>query len=162
MPLFIPANHHLTVNELSTTIDLESTLIRAEALFKRFHRLVDAIDKKDNFPAPRRRISQPPPSESTAPGEGASTEPASQSEAASGSGSGSASAGANASSSGNTAKKTGKAPAQQSPPKDQQKTKQPERVLTPELRKLLSREVEVLPRREVAKKGDGLGGVRGR
>jgi hypothetical protein len=44
-----------TVNELSTTIDLESTLIRAEALFRRFQRTVEAIDKKSNFPAPALR-----------------------------------------------------------------------------------------------------------
>ncbi|KAG7289556.1 hypothetical protein NEMBOFW57_005927 [Staphylotrichum longicolle] len=46
------------VNELSCTIDLDSTLIRAEALFKRFQRLVDAVDKKGNFPAPRPRLTQ--------------------------------------------------------------------------------------------------------
>ena len=43
----------MIVNELSNTIDLESTLIRAEALFKRYQRLVEAVDKKQNFPAPR-------------------------------------------------------------------------------------------------------------
>ncbi|KAI1000981.1 GTPase-activating protein [Podosphaera aphanis] len=43
------------VNELSTTIDLESTLIRAEALFHRFERAIEAIDKKSNFPAPNLR-----------------------------------------------------------------------------------------------------------
>ncbi|KAJ2906587.1 GTPase-activating protein gyp7 [Zalerion maritima] len=41
------------VNELSNTMDLESTLIRAEALFRKFQRLVNQIDKKQNFPAPR-------------------------------------------------------------------------------------------------------------
>ncbi|KAI9841934.1 MAG: GTPase activating protein [Thelocarpon superellum] len=40
------------VNELSTTIDLQQTLIRAEALFRRFQRTVEAIDKSQNFPAP--------------------------------------------------------------------------------------------------------------
>lgn len=39
------------VNELSGTMDLESTLIRAESLFRRFQRTVELIDKKDNFPA---------------------------------------------------------------------------------------------------------------
>jgi len=33
-------------------MDLESTLIRAEALFLRFQRTVEAIDRKDNFPVP--------------------------------------------------------------------------------------------------------------
>lgn len=46
----------------------------------------------------------------------------------------------------------------------QQKGKKPEppkspgepvKVITPELRRLLSKEVEVLPRKEVAKQGDG-------
>lgn len=44
------------VNELSNTIDLDSTLRRAEALFRRFQKTVDAIDKQNNFPeAPVRR-----------------------------------------------------------------------------------------------------------
>ena len=40
------------VNELSGTIDLQSTMARAEALFRRFQRMVEAIDKKSNFPVP--------------------------------------------------------------------------------------------------------------
>jgi len=43
------------VNELSNTIDLESTLIRAETLFRRFQRVVEAIDRKGSFPAPKVR-----------------------------------------------------------------------------------------------------------
>ncbi|KAJ4302205.1 GTPase activating protein [Collariella sp. IMI 366227] len=113
------------INELSCTIDLNATLIRAEALFKRFHRLVDAVDKKGNFPAPRPR-------------------PLSQ---------GSAS---DAPSTGPAGRDTGKAPAKQKPQqKDQKQQTETERVITPELRKLLSRNVEVLPRKEVAKKGMG-------
>lgn len=38
------------VNELSNTIDLQSTLVRAEGLFQKFEKMVQAIDKKDNFP----------------------------------------------------------------------------------------------------------------
>jgi len=55
------------VNELSGTIDLPSTLIRAEALFRRFQRVVEAVDKKANFPsAPKVRQRLPyPPSSST-------------------------------------------------------------------------------------------------
>jgi hypothetical protein len=45
------ANRHL-VNELSGTIDLQSTLITAEALFNRFQRTVEAVDRKDHFPTP--------------------------------------------------------------------------------------------------------------
>lgn len=38
------------VNELSGTIDLQSTLVRAEGLFKKFEKMVQAIDKRGNFP----------------------------------------------------------------------------------------------------------------
>jgi TBC1 domain family member 15 len=53
------------VNELSNTIDLDSTLLKAEALFRRFERTVEAIDRKHNFPPPRpeapRRLSSQSP-----------------------------------------------------------------------------------------------------
>ncbi|KAJ6134105.1 hypothetical protein N7523_000427 [Penicillium sp. IBT 18751x] len=39
------------INELSNTMDLVPLLTRAESLFHRFERAVQAIDKKDNFPA---------------------------------------------------------------------------------------------------------------
>ena len=39
-------------NELSGTIELKSTLLRAEGLFRRFERTVEAVDKKSNFPVP--------------------------------------------------------------------------------------------------------------
>ena len=100
-------------------MDLDSTLIRAEALFKKFNRLVLAIDKKENFPGPRRQSSiaaSPPPASS-----GSSPSPP----------------GASA------AQNTGKAPEPQ------------KKVITPELRQLLSRKVEILPRKQVADNGDG-------
>ncbi len=40
------------MNELSNTIDLHTTLVQAEALFRRFSRTVEAIDRKHAFPAP--------------------------------------------------------------------------------------------------------------
>ncbi|KAL2871361.1 GTPase-activating protein GYP7 [Aspergillus lucknowensis] len=40
------------INELSNTMDLIPILARAESLFHRFERSVQAIDKKNNFPAP--------------------------------------------------------------------------------------------------------------
>ena len=52
----------MAVNELSNTMDLESTLIRAEQLFRRFRRLVEAVDKKHNFPAPRFNTPRTPTS----------------------------------------------------------------------------------------------------
>ncbi|AEO56871.1 hypothetical protein MYCTH_2302291 [Thermothelomyces thermophilus ATCC 42464] len=132
------------VNELSSTIDLDSTLIRAEALFKRFRRLVDAVDKKGNFPAPRQRPVL---------------------EQASSSGPGPASGqGAQAGASGgrDTSSKSPTAQPQQQQQQQQEQQKQPEKVITPELRKLLSRQVEVLPRKDAAKKGDGIAGTKGR
>ena len=47
------------INDLSGSIDLPSTLLRAQALFRRFQRTVEAIDKKKNFPAPGLRQRRP-------------------------------------------------------------------------------------------------------
>lgn len=104
-------------------MDLESTLIRAEALFRRFQRLVEAIDKKENFPPPRLQSDPPssPAAQTPATTEGRSPR-----------------------------RNTGKAP----------EDTQPKRIISPELRKLLSRKVEVLPRKTVASKGDGIGAGR--
>ncbi|KAK3944167.1 GTPase-activating protein GYP7 [Diplogelasinospora grovesii] len=105
------------VNELSCTIDLDSTLMRAEALFRRFSRLVDAIDKKESFPGPRLRSSPPQQQQ--------------QQQATNG-------------------------PSSTSPPspaakeEDKDKTK---KVITPELRRLLSRKIETVPHtKELGKK----------
>lgn len=126
------------VNELSGSIDLESTLIRAEALFRKFQRLIEAIDKKNNFPAPRFNFSTAAPSLLAAAANnnnnndrpstpsGSSSDNAEQQQA-----------------------NKGKQPEPKSPGGRQ-------KVITPELRKLLSREVVVLPRKEVAGKGDGI------
>ncbi|OAQ77158.1 GTPase-activating protein GYP7 [Purpureocillium lilacinum] len=119
------------VNELSNTIDLESTLIRAEALFRKFQRLVEAIDKKQNFPAPRPAGSDSPTSAQPLP---APSSPSSGS----------------APTPGNNNTPAASANKGKATDKPQQK------VITPELRKLLSRKVEVLPRKTVAQKGDGM------
>lgn len=92
-------------------MDLDATLIRAEVLFRKFQRAVEAIDKKENFPAPR--LSSGPSSEPPKP--------------------------ATAASKGKEAEAAAK-------------------VITPELRKLLSRKVEILPRQTVAQNGDGMPG----
>lgn len=112
------------VNELSGTIDLDSTLIRAEALFRKFHRLIEAIDKKPNFPAPRFSLNTAAPSLLPA-----INRPSTPND--------------------NAAQQKGKKP---EPPKS---PGEPVKVITAELRRLLSKEVEVLPRKEVAKQGDG-------
>ncbi|KAI1332071.1 GTPase-activating protein GYP7 [Xylariaceae sp. FL0255] len=103
------------VNELSNTIDLESTLIRAEVLFRRFQRLVEAIDKKQNFPVPR-----------TVRNASTSSVPKSQS------------------------------PPPAPPPNNGKGPEEnTQKTISPELRKLLSRNVEILPRKVVHKQGDG-------
>lgn len=40
------------INELSTTIDLPSTRVRAEVLFYKFQRTVEAADRNEKFPNP--------------------------------------------------------------------------------------------------------------
>lgn len=138
------ANITSAVNELSGSIDLESTLIRAEALFRKFKRLIEAIDKKNNFPAPRFTLNTaapslfpPRPSPSTA---NSSNNTNDRPTTPSGSN------GSNQQDQGNKGKQT-------EPPKSPGGR---QKVITPELRKLLSREVVVLPRKEVAQKGDGI------
>ncbi|ROV93073.1 hypothetical protein VSDG_07320 [Cytospora chrysosperma] len=120
------------VNELSGTIDLESTLIRAEALFRKFQRLIEAIDKKPNFPPPRITMATVapslfPPRPSPASRNRPSTPNSSNSNS-------------NGQQGGNKA----------GSPRDNAK-----KIITPELRRLLSREVEVLQRKDVANNGDG-------
>ncbi len=46
------------INELSGTIELQETLVRAEALFKRFEKTVEAVDRRNAFPAPNACESQ--------------------------------------------------------------------------------------------------------
>jgi hypothetical protein len=53
LPSFFEHETNSAVNELSNTIDLDATLLKAEALFQRFARMVEAVDKKHSFPAPR-------------------------------------------------------------------------------------------------------------
>ena len=111
----------LLVNELSNTIDLESTLIRAESLFRRFQRTVEAIDKKNNFPEPPLRQRRP-----------ASTERPQSS--------GAVTTGAESSAGGSMG----------------QTKAEKERIISPELRGLLSTKVEVLDKQTVQEHGGGV------
>ncbi|KAK1770423.1 rab-GTPase-TBC domain-containing protein [Phialemonium atrogriseum] len=127
-PALTPRTKKKKVNELSTTIDLDSTLVRAEALFRRFQRLVDTIDKKGTFPAPRAaQGGETAADTSSAAPPSSPASPRQQQQQRRG--------GAQA------------AAAAAPPPAD--------KMITPQLRKLLSRTVDVLPRQEVAGKGDG-------
>jgi TBC1 domain family member 15 len=142
----------VTVNELANTIDLESTLIRAEALFHRFQRTVEAIDKKQNFPAPKLR-QRPVQSASL----GATQSPTSTSAVEGASGT---RTGANVTSGDPNSPDTTKGKRRVSG-EELQETQPVRKVISPELRKLLSRKVEVLPRKVVQKKGEGLDRKRG-
>ena len=124
-----------SVNELSNKIDLPSTLLRAQALFRRFQRTVEAIDKKDNFPIPT--IRQRKPADSKVP---ASPRPTSSGNAT----------GADARTSGHT--KASNSSEQAVTPETMKK-----RIISPELRALLSRKVETLDKKEVAEHGGGVG-----
>ncbi|KAG5970747.1 hypothetical protein E4U55_001477 [Claviceps digitariae] len=101
-------------------MDLESTLIRAEALYRKFQRLVEAIDKKQNFPAPRQGSS----------------------------------------SSGEQSSEVAQVQTQTMPVHNNKgkETESQQKVISPELRKLLSRKVDVLSRKTVEQKGDGMPG----
>ena len=119
-------HHPLTgglVNELSNTIDLESTLIRAEGLFRRFQRMVEAIDKKNNFPTPSVRQRKSIPAESST--------------------SSSTATGAE------TANSIGKAVAKGVGAEKQ-------KIISPELRQLLSRKIVTLDKKELEEHGGGV------
>lgn len=129
------------MNELSNTLDLEAILIRAEALFHRFERTLDSIDKKSNFPPPRlrqrptiaQRTSSSPSEPSTGTTSGTDTTTAAKT---------------------NSPDTKGKDKSTSPEPSPIQQRK----IVSPELRFLLSRKVEILPRKIVKKKGEGLKG----
>lgn len=144
------ANFFATVNELSSTIDLQTTLINAETLFRRFQRTVDAIDKKDTFPAPssmRQRkptamspsspSSPPPPTPSSDPNAPAPLDgPAKSASSRTGS-SQNNSADSPATSGADVGNRQVGGRSEAAKGKEREK----EQVISPELRRLLSREV---------------------
>jgi hypothetical protein len=149
------------VNELSNTIDLESTLVRAEALFRRFQRTVEAIDKKSNFPQPKLRhrvqnasLGGTQSLRSTSPASPGATASTSGVDAVSagGTNSGGVGGGAGAGDRGKRVSGEGR----RSGELEEQRPK----GISPELRGLLSRKVEVLPRKVVRKEGEGLSSLK--
>lgn len=125
------------VNELSGTIDLYSTMVRAESLFRKFQRMVEAIDRKSNFPiAPvaRQRLPQPPSPGASQPGSDGRLRQSSQSTAR---------ASGREQRAGDQRASAGAGP-------------EKERVITPELRHLLSREIPKLDKAEVQAHGGGV------
>ncbi|CZT05531.1 hypothetical protein WAI453_004957 [Rhynchosporium graminicola] len=167
------------VNELSTTIDLESTLVRAEALYRRFQRTVEAIDKKSNFPAPKLRQRNTAATQNPTPG-GSSESPASPTAdtsavdavSAGGTNSGPGNSNANANSGPSTTSPTtrakdnaranvkGKGKGKSDEPQSGELQEQRPKVVSPVLRGLLSRKVEILPRKVVRKEGEGLSSLK--
>ncbi|KAK4691649.1 hypothetical protein P7C71_g5392, partial [Lecanoromycetidae sp. Uapishka_2] len=123
----IQSTDDTTVNELSNTIDLPSTLFRAQSLFRRFQRTVEAIDKRNNFPSPKVRQRKPVDS-------GKSPENSNSSGASTG-----------ADGRRRPGSSTGEGEAKK------------EKIISPELRALLSRKVEVLDKKDVAEHGGGVG-----
>lgn len=132
-------------------MELEPLLIRAEALFKRFQRTVETIDKKGNFPAPKviRRPLAPHKSNSNP-----SSEPAAVTIGTDAGASASPYKGMTLDSSGardgpeSRGKGKGKEEEEQTTPQG--------KIVSPELRELMSRKVIVLPRKVVRSKGEGL------
>ncbi|KAI9837362.1 MAG: GTPase activating protein [Sclerophora amabilis] len=116
------------INELSNTMDLQSTLVRAETLFRRFQRTVETIDKKDNFPSPRVRQRKPPANGTAVNGQGnAST----------------------ASGTDSSKSRTSVTTAQSDDITDKEK------VISPELRQLLSRKVVTVEKGQAATSRSG-------
>lgn len=156
---FIPESQELTnqkiVNELSNSIDLESTLVRAESLFHRFQRTVEAIDKKSSFPKPSLR-HRTTPSSSSIP----TTNPASSNTESTIGASSGTDMQTNAPIEGAT-KDKGKGSGNGNSRGDGELEDMPERpkVISKELRGLLSRKVVVLPRKVVRREGEGLAKV---
>ena len=153
------------VNELSSTIDLIPILTKAEALFRRFQRTVEAIDKKEHFPPPKspsaksRRPSQPQPrlqpmfgSLSSPPV--ALTSPPRRGHATRHSVSSTTEPATQGSSSGTD---QGAAPAAPTSPASpgEEESKKKETVISPELRQLLSKEIIVMNGREIREHGGG-------
>ncbi|PGH11764.1 hypothetical protein AJ79_04665 [Helicocarpus griseus UAMH5409] len=127
------------INELSNTMDLVSILSRAEALFHRYEKKVEAFDKRNNFPTPSvrgrlvgshdsRTSSQYQSSPTSTPGSVSASQSTSRDRQRS-------------------------APTTPSP--SGQKAVDKERIITPELRGLMSKKIEILNPDEIREHGGG-------
>ncbi|EXJ72121.1 uncharacterized protein A1O5_04625 [Cladophialophora psammophila CBS 110553] len=135
------------INELSGTIELQDILWRAEGLFKRFERTVGAIDRKDAFPPPNAgsgdvQLRQRIPGASASAGE---QNPLSTTATGSAS---------------NSSKRPGQvqtsptSPARQGAQQAKGKDVEKARVITPELRLLLSRKIITLDGEDGSRDGE--------
>jgi len=134
------------VNELSNTIDLESTLVRAEALFRRFERTVEAIDRKNTFPSPDGvRHRRPGPGSPKGSADSTNVVPVTVT-------------GSNPSPQSTSARPaSSRIQGTQSLANEPTVTEEEVRVITPELRALLSRKPPKLDKGEVKEHGGGVG-----
>ncbi|OAP57063.1 hypothetical protein AYL99_09176 [Fonsecaea erecta] len=126
------------INELSGTIELPDTLWRAEGLFKRFEKTVETIDRKDAFPPPNAgqtdaELRHRKPGEAASAGE--ETHPVA-------SASGAASSAASSRDQNPPTSPGRRGPQQAAKGKEAEKAT--ERVITPELRLLLSHKIVTL------------------
>ncbi|KAL4884039.1 putative GTPase activating protein [Aspergillus karnatakaensis] len=111
------------INELSNTMELTPILSRAEFLYHRFQRSVEAIDKKNNFPTPSTQQRKPNQSQSPSPSDPNSKGKSPERPAPSASGSSTA-------------------VSKSSAPSNQQQGNQPDtKVISPELRDLFRKDV---------------------
>ncbi len=120
------------VNDLSNTIDLPSTLLRAQTLFRRFERTVEAVDKRHNFPTPTVRQRKP------------ADKPSSPKPSTSG-----------ATSAVDGRRRPGSSAGMDGGEEGAGRMK--EKVISPELRQLRSRKVEVLDKKGLKEHGGGVG-----
>lgn len=121
---------------------MDETLIRAEALFRRFQRLVEAIDRRNNFPAPSIRQRKAVADKDLPSHESSSTSTACTAAASS-----SIDTGKPVTKNEQTSVRTNKSDRSS----DSMSQKQPQKVISPELRKLLSRSVEQIDEKGKAK-----------
>lgn len=143
------------VNELSNKIDLPSTLLRAQALFRRFQRTVDAIDKKHNFPAPTMRplkITDKP----SAGGNESSQDPKRSTTTTATSADTARSSRGNVATSGSSiAAGKAKARAREDPERERETPQIKEKVISPELRSLFSKKPVVGNKESAVESGGG-------
>ncbi|KAH0846557.1 hypothetical protein AYO21_11417 [Fonsecaea monophora] len=131
------------INELSGTIELQDILWRAEGLFKRFEKTVETIDRKDTFPLPNAGqreadLRQRKPGQATGAGE------QQRDSAATASGSGTGTAPSPSTRPPTQGRNPPSSPARRGPAKGKEVEEAKERVITPELRLLLSRKIVTL------------------
>jgi TBC1 domain family member 15 len=139
------------INELSNTMDLHELLWRAEALFKRFEKTVEAIDRKQSFPAPNPgagELRQRKAGEQAEQGSGSSSGSGDAPKSPQAVVTGSAATGPSLLRTQNQQQKPAQGVRPGSARSAQSKGKEPEgpkeKVITPELRLLLSRKIITL------------------